>query len=283
MLPPAMTPVLRFTRAVFVTGFCLTIATGIGLYAVPDRTADYWAWTIKSPLTAAFFGAGYISAAFALGLAARAPCWERARIVAVAAFSLTSLALVATLLEPDTFAFGDGGLPEAVAWFWLAVYVALPPAVMVAFVRQERLAGSVPAEPEALWASRIASAAVGVVLAALGIGLFADWAWLASRWPWPLPALPARVLGAWLCTYAAILLWFALRERSWTRARIAVVSAIVALGLDLGAAARFSGDLDGDTSTTVYLAGTSGLLVMLFGIWWLEESRLGSRGATVRA
>jgi len=283
MLPPAMTPVLRFTRAVFVAGFCLTIGTGIGLYAVPDRTADYWAWTIKAPLTAAFFGAGYVSAAFALGLAARAPSWERARIVAVAAFSLTSLALVATLLDLHTFAFGDGGLPEAVAWFWLAVYVALPPAVLLAFVRQERLAGSVPAELEALPASRVACGVVGVVLAALGVALFADWAWLTSRWPWPLPALPARVLGAWLCTYAAILLWFALRERSWTRARIAVVSAIVALGLDLGAAVRFSGDLQGDASTTVYLAGTSALFVILLGIWWLEESRLRSRGATVRA
>ncbi len=81
-------------------------------------------------MTAAFFGAGYLSAAVALGFAARAPSWERARIVAVAAFTLTTLALVATLLEWDTFAFGAGGLTEAVAWIWFAVYVALPPAVL---------------------------------------------------------------------------------------------------------------------------------------------------------
>jgi len=31
----------------------------------------------------AFFGAGYLSAVVALGFAARAPSWERARIVAV--------------------------------------------------------------------------------------------------------------------------------------------------------------------------------------------------------
>jgi hypothetical protein len=279
-----MTPIAPFTRAVFIAGFCLTIGTGIGLYSVPDRTADYWAWTIKSPLTAAFFGAGYVSAAFALGLAARAPSWERARIVAVAAFSLTSLALVATLLDTGTFAFGDGGLPEAVAWFWLAVYVALPPAVLLAFVLQERRVRDVAEDPEALWASRLTCAIVGVLLAALGVGLFANWGWLVSSWPWPLTSLPARVVGAWLCTYAAIVLWFALRERSWIRARIAVVSAAVALGLDLGAAVRFSGDLDGGASTVVYLAGTGGLLVMLLGIWGLEEWRLASsrpRGATV--
>ncbi len=279
-----MTPLLGYTRAVFVAGFCLTIGTGIGLSAVPDRTDDYWAWTIKSPLTAAFFGAGYLSAAFALGLAARAASWERARIVAVAAFTLTSLALVATLLELDTFAFGEGGLTEAVAWIWLAVYVALPPAVLVAFIRQERLVRDPAKDAAALPASRLVCALAGAVIALLGVGLFVDWGWLVARWPWPLPSLPARVVGAWLCTYAAVLLWFALRERSWVRGRLGVVSAVVALFLDIGAAARYSSDLDHDASTVVYLAGVSGLLVILLGIWCLEEWRLSSaraRGATV--
>ena len=281
-----MTPLLRYTRAVFVAGVCLTVGTGIGLYLFPDRTADYWAWTIKSPLTAAFFGAGYLSAAVALGLAARAPSWERARIVAVAAFTLTSLALVATLLDLDTFAFGEGGLTEAVAWVWLAVYVALPPAVLVAFILQERLVRETAEDPAALPASRLVCAVTGAVIVLLGIGLFADWSWLVARWPWPLPPLPARVVGAWLCTYAAVLLWFALRERSWVRGRIGVVSAVIALALDIGAAVRYSSGLDDDASTIVYLAGVSGLLVILLGIWCLEEWRLSSprgREATVSA
>jgi hypothetical protein len=281
-----MTPLLGYTRAVFVAGFCLTIGTGVGLYVLPDRTSDYWAWTIKSPLTAAFFGAGYISAAFALGFAARSRSWERTRIVAVAAFALTALALIATLLEWDTFAFGAGGTTEAVAWIWLAVYVALPPAVLVAFVLQERLARDPVEDPAALPASRLVCTVAGVVLALIGVGLFADWSWLVSKWPWPLPALPARVVGAWLCTYAAVLLWFALREKSWPRGRLAVLSAVVALGLDIGAAVRFSGDLDHDASTVIYLAGTSVLLVVLLGIWCVEEWRLSSprtRGATVSA
>ncbi len=133
-----------------------------------------------------------------------------------------------------------------------------------------------PDDPEALPASRLACTVVGIALAFLGIGLFADWAWLVARWPWPLPSLPARVIGAWLCSYAAILLWFALRERSWVRARIGVVSAGIALGLDVGAAVRYSSDLDGDASTVVYLAGTSTLLVLLLGIWCLEEWRLSA-------
>src|SRR6266511_666071 len=64
----ATVPVLPFTRAVYVAGVCLTAGTGVGLFAVPDRTEDYWAWTIKAPLTAAFFGAGYNVTALSLAL-----------------------------------------------------------------------------------------------------------------------------------------------------------------------------------------------------------------------
>jgi hypothetical protein len=43
------TPVLPFTHAVFVVGVLLTAGTGIGLFGLADRTADYWAWTMRAP------------------------------------------------------------------------------------------------------------------------------------------------------------------------------------------------------------------------------------------
>ena len=263
---------LPFTRVVFVAGVCLTAGTGIGLYAVPDRTADYWAWTIKAPLSAAFFGAGYIGAALSLALAARAREWERARVVAVAALTLTSLALFATLRHVDTFAFGDGGLPEAVAWTWLAVYVALPPLVLTAFVLQERMQG-VPGGPPAARATRLVFGGAGIALAGLGIALLAEWSQLSERWPWPLPPLPAAVLGGWLCTFAAAFIWFAVREREWARVRIGIVPAIVSLALDLVAAVRFRDDFRGGAGTAAYLALLAGLLAVLAIAAYFEERR----------
>jgi hypothetical protein len=275
-----MRSLLPFTRAVYVAGFCLTVGTGIGLYAVPGRTADYWAWTIKAPLSAAFFGAGYLGAALALFPAARSSTWERTRTVAVEVLTLTSLALIATLLDLDPFAFGAGGLPEVVAWIWLVVYVSLPPAALIAFALQERVRDSAgEAETRALYATRLALGASGVVLSFLGIALLADWGPLANHWPWPLPSLPATMVGAWLAASAAALLWFAVVERSWDRVRIGLVPVAVTVALDLGSAVRFSGDLRGGTSTAVYLSCSSALFLLLATAAIVEERRLSNRRA----
>jgi hypothetical protein len=274
--PPAATPVEPFTRAVFVAGVCLTVGTGAALFAVPDRTADYWAWTIKAPLSAAFFGAGYLGAAVALFLAACAREWRRVRIVAVLAFSLTSLALLETLRNLGPFAFGDGGLTEAVAWTWLAVYVALPLLVLVAFVRQECAGGAAEygIDLPALAATRLVLGATGAGVGLVGILLLADWRWLANRWPWPLPSLPATILGAWFCTVAAGLLWFAVRERDWSRGWRGVAPIALPLALDLVSAIRFRDDLGGGSATGVYLAGLCVLLTAIVAATVVEERRL---------
>jgi hypothetical protein len=265
-----------FTRGIFVLGVSLTIGTGIGLYAVPGRTADYWAWTIKAPLSAAFFGAGYLGAACTLALGARARAWRDARIVAVLALTLTSLALLETLRDLGPFAFGAGGLVELVAWVWLAVYVALPPLLLGAFVLQERTASvdEDPVELPALTATRLALGAVGAVCAVIGVLLLAPWGALTSRWPWPLPALPAMIVGAWFCTFAAGLLWFALRERAWGRARIGVVPMVVPVALDLVAAGRLHSGLGGGAATGIYVGCLVALLAVLVSAVAVEERRL---------
>jgi hypothetical protein len=280
MGPAVATPVGPLARAVFVVGVCLTTGTGIALWAVPGRTADYWAWTIKAPLTAAFFGAGYLGAAFALSLAARAREWRRARIVAVLVVALTSLALLDTLRNPDPFAFGEGGVPELVAWIWLAVYVALPPLAFTAFVLQERAGGAAEYGDElrALASSRLVLGAVGAALAAIGLALLADWGWLVTRWPWPLPPLPATVLGAWFCTYAAGLVWFAVRERDWSRSRIGVGAGAIASALVLIAGVRLRHDFEGGAATALYFAGVVAALLAVTVVGVVEERRFRRRG-----
>lgn len=270
------TPVLPLTRAVFVLGVCLTAGTGFALYTFPDRTADYWAWTIAAEPSAAFFGAGYLGAAVSLALAAREREWRQARLIAVLAVTLTSLALLVTLRNLSPFAFEAGGVTGAIAWIWLAVYVALPPLALTAFVLQER-AGSrheYGGEP-ALPATRLVLGCAGTAVGALGLALLAGWDVVEAHWPWPLTPLSAGVVGGWLSTYGVGFLWFALRERSWRRSRIGVIAIATTAVLDLLAAARLWDGFDGRPSSAVYVAALAVLLAAIGIAALVEERRLG--------
>jgi hypothetical protein len=270
------TAVQPFTRMVLVLGVCLTVGTGPALFAEPRRTATYWAWTIKAPLTAAFFGAGYLGAAVALAWGARTREWQRVRIAVILVLTLTTIALVDTIRAWNTFAFHESGLPRVAAWIWLVVYVLLPPLALTAFVRQERAGGAheyVSATP-ALTASRVAVGLSAVVLGVVGAFLVADASWLTERWPWPIPLLPATFVGAWFCAVAVGLLWFAVRERDWSRGRIGVIPMLVPLILGLVAAARLSDGFRGSTAPTVYVAAEAALAALLVTVVVVEERRL---------
>jgi len=271
----AGTPVLPLTRAVFVLGVCLTAGTGFALYVFPDRTADYWAWTIAAEPSAAAFGAGYIGAGVALTLAALTREWQRARVVAVLVFSLTSLALIVTMLNFEPFAIGEGGLTEAVAWTWLAVYVALPPLTLAVFVLQERAGGA--DEYDVAFPMRRSTqlllGCVAAIVGVLGLALLVDWSWLTARWPWPLTPLTARFIGAWLVTYAAGFLWCVLRERDWRRTRIAVPPAATTTALLLVSAFWLRDSFDDGAATALYLVLFSALLLTLVFVAVVEERR----------
>jgi hypothetical protein len=95
--------------------------------------------------------------------------------------------------------------------------------------------------------------------------------------------LPATIVGAWFCTVAAGLLWFAIRERDWSRARIGVGPMMVPLALDLVAAARLHSGFGGSTATAVYLSGLVVLLAAIAAVTVVEEQRLRNsvRGAAM--
>ena len=58
----------------------LVLLAGFQLFVFTDRTASYFAWTIRNPLAAAFLGAGYRASVAFEALAARQRIWANARI-----------------------------------------------------------------------------------------------------------------------------------------------------------------------------------------------------------
>jgi len=187
-------------RALLAAAAVLVFLAGTQLFVFTTSTDRYFAWTIASPMTAAFLGAAYWSA---IGLelgAATAPTWAEARIAVPAVFVFTALTLGVTFWHLEAFHL-DGELElrtRAVTWGWIAVYVVVPMAMILAVVGQRRRSTVVP--PGAGLPSVVRSLLVvqAVVLLGLGLALLIAPSWADGAWPWPLTALTGRAIGAWL-------------------------------------------------------------------------------------
>lgn len=260
-------------RRLLVVAAVLVLLAGATLFLLPSRTEQFFAWTIASPMTAVFLGAAYWSAVVLELGGARARSWAAGRVAVPTVFVFTSLTLVATVAHLPVFHLGDEHAPlaRAVAWAWLAVYVAVPVAMVVISIAQQRV--SVPDQarvrrlPRPL---RAALAALLAVLAVVGTGLFAAPAATASWWPWALTPLTAQAVGAWLVGLS-VAAGHALVEDDVARVQPLGPTAVAFAVLQVVALARHGGELSwSDVSAWVYLA-VLGVLLAVGG--WILVAR----------
>ena len=123
----------------------LVLAAGIDLTFLTEQTATSFAWTIQSFMTAAFLGAGYLASFLLEFLAFREKTWANARVAVPSVFLFTTLTLVATLLHLDKFHLNSPIFSAMVAaYLWLAIYIAVPIAMLILLIYQIRLQGSTP-------------------------------------------------------------------------------------------------------------------------------------------
>lgn len=178
----------------------LVLVQGSILLAAHNDTSRYFSWTIAVPLTAAFLGAGYLSAAVLESMAARQGSWQRARIAVPGVLAFTTLTLAVTLVHLNKFHLGvASGLTRALTWGWLAIYVGVPPVLAFLWWRQARaVPGAASAGPHLPPLVRAALGVQGAVMLVLGVAMLAAPVQVARLWPWPLTALTGRAVGAWL-------------------------------------------------------------------------------------
>jgi len=265
---PGLRPLSLEIKAGLYTVFVLNLVVGIFLYVLSEKTDQYFAWTIKSPLTAAFFGAGYWATFIPALLATRQRAWANVRPMVPGAFLFSVFTLVATLLHLDRF-----HLNTPAAWVWIAVYVVVPPGLLYAVFRQLRLPGGDPLRQRPLpaWIRPI------LVLQALYTfsffaGLFLLWKPAVSAWPWPLTPLTARVVGSMLLAIGISSILF-MKENDSGRIRLLGVTYVLFAALQATALLRFPDEFRGDTpGGWAYLALLFTMLAV--GLWiWKDSSR----------
>ncbi|HSU02732.1 MAG TPA: hypothetical protein VLK03_09305 [Nocardioides sp.] len=197
------TAVAGAMRVILAVAALLVFLAGFQLTVFPERTADWFSWTIDVPMTAVFLGAAYWSSAVLEVAGARSTGWGRARLTVWPVLVFTTLTLVVTLLHLDKFHLGAEQPTSArlVAWGWLAIYAGVPVAMAAALVVQRRSDVPVTATHDV---RRLPAALRGllltlaVVMAVAGVALLVAPERADALWAWPLTPLTARAVGAWL-------------------------------------------------------------------------------------
>jgi hypothetical protein len=196
------------TRWLLVTFAGLTLLAVSQLLLLADVADRYWAWTIRTELTAAFLGAAYGAGSVLSVVSLRQHDWSRIRVPLLTVTAFTWLTAVATVVHLHKFHLTTGGpFARVAAWIWLAVYLVVPLASLAVVIRQELRRG----RPEPVlrpmpgWLTA-ALAVEGIALFSAGVALFAGGATVhhheptsaADFWPWELMPLSSQVIGAWL-------------------------------------------------------------------------------------
>ncbi len=263
-----LTPVTPPTRRLLLAGTVLVLAAGLDLFLLTEHTDDYFAWTIASPLTAAFLGAGYLAAAVLDGMSARERLWAVARVPLPAVLVFTTTTFVITLVHLDTF-----HMDSFFGWAWVVTYALLPPSVAAVFIYQRRIGGGDPPRlaPLAGWL-RLVLAAVGGVVTALGAAMVLVPSTAAGWWPWALTDLTSRAVGAWL-VIVGLTAGQAAWENDWSRLRPLSITYVVLGVLQLLAVARYPDELEPSPAAWTYVAFLIALVAFGAAGWRASRRR----------
>jgi hypothetical protein len=215
-------PVSGAVRLFMQAAAIFVASAGASLFFLSESTHLYFAWTIKSPVTAAFLGGGYLAVTTALVFALRQKDWAQVRVgVWVVATGLISI-LATTLMHLDKFHLRNAvWSAEFWAWSWLFLYIVLVPGlILTLWVQRRRTFAATPATASLPAWLRLGHGLLGVLMLAMGAALFALPGTAESLWPWPLTPLTARMVESFYLAFGVSLL-AAVRENDYARVHVA--------------------------------------------------------------
>jgi hypothetical protein len=251
----SVAPVVSLGLAVLTVAL---IVVGLPVMVAPARTDRYFSWTIDVPLTAAFLGACYWTAALFTLLCAREREWPRARPVMPGILVAGTLILVATLVHIERFA-----MDAARGWIWVILYAGLPPGTLLLLALQRRASRTdAPImRPLERWAAVLLALAAAALLFT-GVALFSFPSTTGGWWLWPLTELTARMIGAWLAAIGVTLV-AVLLAGDWMRVRAAMVYLAAVAAAHVATLARDSGTVQwDDVAAWIYVAFYAALFAL---------------------
>jgi hypothetical protein len=210
--------------------------------------------------------------------------WAAVRIPFLAILVFTTTTLVVTLLHLDRFHFGSPvPLARFAAWFWLAIYVVVPIAMVVILVLEERRRVAPPERVPLPVGLRVALLTQGAVMLAVGVPLLVRPELSAALWPWMLTPLTARMVAAWLLGFGVAVV-LAGREGDLGRLDIAAPAYGLLAVLELVVLVRYPETVRWDSPAAwVYIAVAVSILISsAYGLSRLRGGRPAERRRLAR-
>jgi len=258
------------TRWVAVLVVPILVLAFIILYLLPERTGDYFAWTITPTMTPMMMGAGYLAGAYFFARVVRARRWHHVAIGFPAITTFVWFMAVATVLHYDRF---NHSHPAFVAW--LVLYAVTPLLIPGLWWWNGRTSSHDPDPHDVILSRSIRwlMLALGIVNLTNGILMLLFPAWFIPIWPWPVSPLTARIVAGWFALPGVVALGVAVDGR-WSAARITLQSQMIGIALILLGVARAWAEFDTAKVTTwVFVGGLTGLLLVIGGVYWGVERR----------
>ncbi len=179
------------------------------LYLLPDDTARFFAWTIKTPMTALLMGAGYITGVYFFTRTILETHWHRVAVGFLAVTTFATAELIVTILHWGAFNHG-----YITFYGWTVLYILSPFLVLGLWLRNRRADPGTP-EPDDVALPAVVRWLVGVAGAAVlatGACLFLWPQRMIGIWPWMLTIGTSRAVGGWLALPGVLCLGIA---RAW--------------------------------------------------------------------
>ena len=246
--------VLAVTRWIARIIIPILVVAFLILYGMPDRTTEFFAWTIQPEMTPIVMGAGYGVGAYFFYRVATVDQWHRVAAIFPGIATFTWFMAIATGLHWANF---NHDHPTFV--LWVVLYAITPILIPAIWWLNRRTDPVTPKEGTVLIPRmvRLLGGAIGIftLVGALGILLAPET--LIGIWPWTVSPLTARILAGWFALFGVVNIVLGADPR-WSAAKIALQTQLGFIVLMLIGIARVWGNFDPSNPLTW---GVVGLLV----------------------
>lgn len=245
----------------------------------PQFVPTYFAWDIQPRFAQVFIGAGYVFRTVFFLNAAFERNWLRLRWIVWGNLVFTGVLLFATYWHAQEFHWNPFETP--LGHIWIVLYI-FEPVVMLYLIPRGTLAAPslTSGGPILPWFKRFLVLVAGLLLMN-GLLIFVNPEFAASRWPWELNPLDARIVAAWFLGWSA---WSGTMAFAgdWdeirTAARLFILNGLALIAVTLAFRDEF---LPGRGTAVGFALGVASMTVVMAVFHVLQDRRRPTDVATV--